>query len=234
MIRHLAALARQPGSRRSQRDGSMRLATSEDTDRRGMGGIQRAIHARMFNPRISAPSLPTTKSRSGMASFFSASALLLPLLLATACTADAADADDEDVASDAQELTGSCGASFASCVRSNGGGACAARHCSGACVSEVARCVRGGGGAGCAARCSGSGGSSGSPTCRSRHEWTDVSTSECGFVAPPFEGAIPGRARATCWYDCNGVRTRCDVWHHGNGRAQCTSGIPLDLAGNPW
>lgn len=171
----------------------------------------------------------TTITRGLLAAALSAAAILLPMLAATGCSADAA---EEEVASTGQELSGSCGAKFGSCVRSGGGAACAARHCSGACVREVEQCARGGGGAGCANRCGGA--SSGTQVCQSREEWNEVGTSECGFLLPPFEGTVRGKARATCTYDCNGTRTGCWVWHTATGRAQCTAGIPVDLAGNPW
>ena len=144
-------------------------------------------------------------------------------------TLDNCDVDGSPEIGMLARAAGACSANFAPCVRNGGGGACATRWCTGACVREVASCVRNGGGAACANRCTGL-------ACTPKEVWTEIWTWECGF---PYgwggqNAATPGKATATCTQQCNGTVNNCSVWHHSNGRAQCTAGVPLDAAQNPW
>lgn len=154
------------------------------------------------------------------------------IALATGCSAEADEPTDDGASTSAEQgLSGACSGAFASCVAGGGGGACAQKWCTGACVGEVASCVRGGGGAACASRCTGGVG------CQPREEWTEIATTECGFVVGNplrYSTTIYGRARATCTRYCDGTLRNCNVWHYQNGRAQCTLGYPVDAAGNPW
>ena len=90
----------------------------------------------------------------------------------------------------------------------------------------AASCARGGGGAACANKCAPS-------SCVPREEYSKVRTSECGITVPPFEGTTRGEANATSTTQCNGSHS-CFVWHDARGRALCTFGGPVDVAGNYW
>ena len=148
-----------------------------------------------------------------------------------ACSAETASDEVPTEESNEALSAGSCDrASFAKCVNNKGGGACA-KFCSGACRTEVEACARSGGGQGCVNKCTGSG-----STCQPREEWTVVNTWECGF---PYgwggqNAAFPGKSKGTCTRQCDGTMNNCFTWKERNGRAQCTSGVPLDANQNPW
>ncbi len=144
-------------------------------------------------------------------------------------TLDNCEADGSTPIGTLASASGGCSANFAPCVTGGGGAACATRWCTGACVSEVASCIRGSGGAACSNRCTG-------PTCTPKELWTEIWTWECGFSYGwgNQNAGAPGKAHATCTQQCNGAVNNCSIWHYNNGRAQCTLGVPLDSAQNPW
>ena len=160
-------------------------------------------------------------------------------LFAVATVACGADAPAESAGSSTSNLSGrGCGAGvFESCVHNGGGRACA-NLCDDSCVDTVASCLGGGGGVSCAKRCSGTVGGGGTPVpaCQPQELWTKVGTAECGI---PYgwgghSAATPGEAKATCTKECDGRVDHCTIWHTQTGRADCTIGVPIDNAGNPW
>ena len=164
--------------------------------------------------------------------------------LALGCSAESQDPEGVEVGESSDNLIGFCGATaFDTCVDRGGGGGCA-KHCSAAgspgatekCQKAVAACVQGGGGKQCKSRCATA---ERSTSCFDQDEWTTMDTKKCGIVIPipPRWKVLPGKARATCTYRvCIGESRKlvsCREWGVGR-QIQCTSGVPIDPAGNPY
>lgn len=164
--------------------------------------------------------------------------------LTIGCSTESQDPESVDVGESADQLIGLCSSSaFDACIDSGGGGGCA-KHCTAAgspgatekCQSAVGACVQGGGGKSCKSRCAAA---EPSPSCYEQDEWTTMDTKKCGIVIPipPRYKVLPGKARATCTYRvCPGELRKlmsCHEWGVGR-QVQCTSGVPIDAAGNPY
>jgi len=169
-------------------------------------------------------------------------AVVVSMTLVLGCSAEAE--PEEEVAESSEGLTGLCSeASFDRCVDGGGGGGCA-MHCAafgspGAtdrCQKAVAACLQGGGGKPCKSRC---GTANPSSVCSDQDEWTIIATKKCGIVVPvpPRFKVFPGKAKATCTYRvCAGQARQlvsCSEWGVGR-KIQCTEGVPIDPAGNPY
>lgn len=169
--------------------------------------------------------------------------LLVSVSFMLGCSAEAVD-PNEDVAESSENLIGFCSATaFDKCVDEGGGGGCA-KHCTGAgsptanekCQKAVAACVQGGGGKPCKNRCATAEPSS---VCYEQEEWSVIATKKCGIVIPipPRWKVLPGKVRATCKYRvCQGEERKllsCSEWGVGRN-IQCTEGVPIDAAGNPY
>lgn len=158
-------------------------------------------------------------------------------LTLSACAAD--EPEDGEAATDQAAVTSGCSSSFDACVDGRGGRSCADR-CISTCRAAVASCLSGGGGKTCKSRCA-------APACSEQEEWTTIPSRRCAFIIPaPSRNpgptgsftTFPGKARATCTYSlCTGAPRRllrCTEWNDSRGRAQCTEGVQVDDAGNPY